>query len=189
MDADVPQIQLVYGGIAALLVVCYARGLARGDLQKSGTYAISAVVECPYNVALVQFVICPLFLGVLYLIARDAGGGAFGDVYTSVAVAGVGVGFGVTAGFECTEHPIVHDVGTLVMAVCSLAMLKRIEPDFSDVVGWVGALAAGYSCHFARGLDVPRTVLPSHHAWSFFHGLFQWVLFYYTVVCTTPRAT
>ena len=83
---------------------------------------------------------------------------------------------------------LMHDVGTLVMAVCSLAMLKRIEPDFSDVVGWVGALAAGYSCHFARGLDVPRTVLPSHHAWSFFHGLFQWVLFYYTVVCTTPRA-
>lgn len=64
---------VIWTVVALALVMCYVRACQRNgnDLWKTASYAISAVVERPYNALLVTGVIVPLFISVLVLLGLE----------------------------------------------------------------------------------------------------------------------
>lgn len=168
--------------LAVALLFGYARALLRGDLQRTAAFAISSVLELPYNANLVHFVLVPILLMILLGLGVEHNAILTARLPLVVLATG-GAG---TVAYDCVRYPIAHDVATVVMAASGLFFLYQVAASAYDLAAWSLSIALGYAFHFARGTDVPQ-VRTWHLILSAMHGLCQWSAFFYTVRLTAKN--
>lgn len=180
LDSLEDVIALAWMAVACALLWGYTKSW--NDLTVQASYAFCMVLEN-------QPSLCRIIVPAFAVVVAVLGYKSLGSMLLLGSLFSLCVGMTVTIMCDCIRYPVVHDLGTLVMAFSGLCFILQVSDSTMDIGCAVVSITISYTAHFLRGAEVnPTTNRARHLLWGGIHGATQWLAFGFVYRLTTTAS-